>query len=138
MSSQPEIPADALQLSFVRSSGPGGQHVNKVATAVQLKVILNKTNIPLATRKRLVQLAGRRINSRSELTIHADRYRSQVRNREDALSRFDELLNRAREVPKHRITTKVSAGKKHRRKESKKRRGLRKQLRKQPGADAGY
>lgn len=138
MSCQPEIPADALQLSFVRSSGPGGQHVNKVATAVQLKVILNKTNIPLATRKRLVQLAGRRINSRSELTIHADRYRSQVRNREDALSRFDELLNRAREVPKHRITTKVSAGKKHRRKESKKRRGLRKQLRKQPGADAGY
>lgn len=138
MSSQPEIPADALQLSFVRSSGPGGQHVNKVATAVQLKVILNKTNIPLATRKRLVRLAGRRINSRSELTIRADRYRSQVRNREDALSRFDELLNRAREVPKHRIATKVSAGKKHRRKENKKRRGLRKQLRKQPGADAGY
>ncbi len=51
MNCLPEVPSNALQLSFVRSSGPGGQHVNKVATAVQLKVILNKTNIPLATRK---------------------------------------------------------------------------------------
>ncbi len=134
MSCPPEIPDDALQLSFVRSSGPGGQHVNKVATAVQLKVILNKTNIPLATRKRLVQLAGNRINSRSELTIQASRYRSQVRNREDALNRFEELLNRARQVPKHRVATKVSTSQKYRRKENKKRRGMRKQLRKRPNS----
>lgn len=129
-----EIPPEAVQLSFVRSSGPGGQHVNKVATAVQLRVNLNRTRLPLATRKRLVRLAGQRVNSRGELLIHADRFRSQVRNREDAFNRFDALLTQASHVPKHRIATKVSARQKQRRSETKKRQGSKKKLRGEPGS----
>ncbi len=129
-----EIPPDAVQLSFVRSSGPGGQHVNKVATAVQLRINLAKTQIPLATRKRLVRLAGQRINSRGELMIHADRFRSQARNREDAFSRFEALLTQARQVPKRRIPTKVSARQKQRRADTKKRQGGKKKLRGKPGS----
>jgi len=130
-----EIPPDAVQLSFVRSSGPGGQHVNKVATAVQLRVTLNRTQIPLATRKRLVRLAGNRVNSRGELMIHADRFRSQARNREDAFNRFDALLAKARQVPKRRIPTKVSARRKQQRTETKKRQGSKKKLRGKPGSN---
>ncbi|MEE8079465.1 MAG: alternative ribosome rescue aminoacyl-tRNA hydrolase ArfB [Pseudomonadales bacterium] len=130
-----EIPPDAVQLSFVRSSGPGGQHVNKVATAVQLRVNLAKTRIPLATRKRLVRLAGQRINSRGELMIHADRFRSQARNREDAFDRLEALLTKARQVPKRRIPTKVSARRKQQRSETKKRQGSKKKLRGKPGSN---
>ncbi len=129
-----EIPPDAVQMSFVRRSGPGGQHVNKVATAVQLRVNLAKTRIPLATRKRLVRLAGQRINSRGELMIHADRFRSQARNREDAFDRLEALLEKARQVPKRRIPTKVSARQKQRRTETKKRQGSKKKLRGKPGS----
>ena len=130
-----EIPPDAVQLSFVRSSGPGGQHVNKVATAVQLRVNLAKTRIPLATRKRLVRLAGQRINSRGELMIHADRFRSQARNREDAFDRLEALLTKARQVPKRRIPTKVSVRQKKQRSETKKRQGSKKKLRGKPGSN---
>lgn len=130
-----EIPPDAVQLSFVRSSGPGGQHVNKVATAVQLRVNLAKTRIPLATRKRLVRLAGQRVNSRGELMIHADRFRSQARNREDAFNRLEALLAKARQVPKRRIPTKVSARRKQQRTETKKRQGSKKKLRGKPGSN---
>ena len=130
-----EIPPDAVQLSFVRSSGPGGQHVNKVATAVQLRVNLAKTRIPLATRKRLVRLAGQRINSRGELMIHADRFRSQARNREDAFDRLEALLTKARQVPKRRIPTKVSARRKQQRSETKKRQGSKKKLRGKPDSN---
>ena len=130
-----EIPPDAVQLSFVRSSGPGGQHVNKVATAVQLRVNLAKTRIPLATRKRLVHLAGQRINSRGELMIHADRFRSQARNREDAFDRLEALLTKARKVPKRRIPTKVSVRQKKQRSETKKRQGSKKKLRGKPGSN---
>ncbi len=130
-----EIPPDAVQLSFVRSSGPGGQHVNKVATAVQLRVNLAKTRIPLATRKRLVLLAGQRINSRGELMIHADRFRSQARNREDAFDRLEALLTKARQVPKRRIPTKVSVRQKRQRSETKKRQGSKKKLRGKPGSN---
>ena len=129
-----EIPPEAVQLSFVRSSGPGGQHVNKVATAVQLRVNLNRTRIPLATRKRLVRLAGQRVNSRGELMIHADRFRSQARNREDAFNRFDALLTQARQIPKRRIPTKVSARQKQQRSATKKRQGSKKKLRGKPGS----
>ncbi len=129
-----EIPPDAVQLSFVRSSGPGGQHVNKVATAVQLRVNLAKTRIPLATRKRLVRLAGQRVNSRGELMIHADRFRSQARNREDAFNRLEALLTKARQVPKRRIPTKISARRKQQRSETKKRQGSKKKLRGKPGS----
>ena len=130
-----EIPPAAVQLSFVRSSGPGGQHVNKVATAVQLRVTLAKTRIPLATRKRLVRLAGQRVNSRGELMIHADRFRSQARNREDAFNRLEALLAKARQVPKRRIPTKVSARRKQQRSEIKKRQGSKKKLRGKPGSN---
>ena len=130
-----ERPPDAVQLSFVRSSGPGGQHVNKVATAVQLRVNLAKTRIPLATRKRLVLLAGQRINSRGELMIHADRFRSQARNREDAFDRLEALLTKARQVPKRRIPTKVSVRQKRQRSETKKRQGSKKKLRGKPGSN---
>ena len=81
----PNIPESAMSYRFVRSSGPGGQHVNKVSTAVQLRVQLARTRLEKPVLERLIRMAGHQVNGRGELVINAERFRSQVRNREDAL-----------------------------------------------------
>ena len=131
----PDIPETALSYRFVRSSGPGGQHVNKVSTAVQLRVQLARTRLAKPVLERLIRLAGHQVNARGELVINADRFRSQVRNREDALERLVSLVQRASVKPKKRIATRPSRTQKRLRKDSKKKRGTLKKLRGKPADD---
>ena len=90
-----QIDERELQIDFVRASGPGGQNVNKVATAVQLRFDLNGSSLPEEVKGRLTRLAGNRITSDGILLIEARRFRTQEQNREDALQRFTELVRRA-------------------------------------------
>ncbi len=131
----PDIPENALRYRFLRSSGPGGQHVNKVSTAVQLRVQLAKTRLDKPVLERLIRLAGHQVNARGELVINADQFRSQVRNREDALARLMALVERAIVEPKKRIATRPSRAQKRRRKDTKKKRGTLKKLRGKPPDD---
>ena len=112
-----------LEERFVLASGPGGQNVNKVATAVQLRFDLARTRtLPEAVRARLAKLAGRRLTADGILVIEAKRYRSQERNRADALDRLIQLIACAAEPPKPRRPTRPSAASKRRQLESKRRR----------------
>ena len=120
-----------VHLEFVRASGPGGQKVNKTATAVQLRFdVANSTSLPDDVRLRLIRLAGKRMTEDGTLVIDARRYRTQQANRKDAIDRLVRLIRRAAVPPKPRKKTKPSAGSKHRRLEDKRRRATTKRLRK--------
>ena len=100
------IDESEIQLEFMRASKPGGQKVNKVATAVQLRFdVGNSPSLPDDVRERVVHLAGRRITRDGVLIIRAERFRTQDRNREDAIKRLIELIRKAAEKPKPRRTT---------------------------------
>ena len=117
------IDENEIQEAFVRSSGPGGQNVNKVASAVQLRFdALHCASLPDDVRQRLMRLAGKRVNLQGILVIDARRFRSQERNRQDALQRLVELIRQAGEKPKARRKTKPSAAAKRRRLDAKHRR----------------
>ena len=104
---------------FVRSSGPGGQNVNKVATTVQLRFDIAASTLPIEIKHRLTRIAGRRVDRRGILRIEARRFRTRERNRKDARQRLAELIGRATEPPKERRPTRPTPRSRHRRLEGK-------------------
>jgi ribosome-associated protein len=112
-----------LDIAFVRASGPGGQNVNKLSTAAQLRFDTNRIMLAPDTRARLVTLAGQRMTRDGVIVIHAQRFRTQERNRDDAIARLTDLLRQAAVRPKPRRPTRPTLGSKVRRLEGKKRRG---------------
>jgi ribosome-associated protein len=126
-----------IQESFVRASGPGGQNVNKVSSAVQLRFDLSGSrSLPEDVRERLARLAGHRLTRDGVIVIIAQRYRTQERNRQDALERLIALIRRAAAPPTPRRPTKPSRAAKKRRLEAKARRATTKERRRaQPDED---
>jgi ribosome-associated protein len=119
-----------VDISFVQASGPGGQNVNKVATAVQLRFdVARSPSLPEDVRQRLIRLAGKRMTSEGVLLIDARQFRTQERNRQDALERLIELIQQAARQPRKRIKTQPSLQAKRRRLEQKQRRSRVKRLR---------
>lgn len=117
------IDEDDLHILFVRASGPGGQNVNKLATAAQLRLDTRDISLAEDTAQRLRTLAGQRMTKDGVIVIHAQRFRTQERNRADAIDRLLELLREASIRPKTRRPTRPTLGSKTRRLEGKKRRG---------------
>ena len=124
-----QIDERELQIDFVRASGPGGQNVNKVATAAQLRFDVRTSSLPEEAKERLIHLAGKRITSEGALLIEAKRFRRQEQNREDAIRRFVELVRRSLVRPKTRRKTKPTEAAKAERLKEKKRRGEIKKMR---------
>lgn len=124
---------EELQESFVRASGPGGQHVNKTESAVQLRFdVANSPNLPEDVRHRLMRLAGHRLTQDGVLILTADKHRSQQRNRVEALERLSELVREASIPPTPRRPTKPTYSSKQRRLEGKAKRSEVKQGRRGP------
>ena len=131
---QIDIDERELEERFIRSSGPGGQNVNKVSTAVELRFdVRSSPSLPGDVKSRLARLAGRRLTDEGVLVIRAEQFRTQERNRDDARQRLAELIVQALYVPKKRIATKPSRAAKARRVDSKVRRSKVKSMRKSKG-----
>ena len=128
----PEVAIDdsEIQQDFVRSSGPGGQNVNKVSTAVELRFdVINSPSLPEEVRQRLLKVAKSHITDKGILVIEAQRFRTQLANRQDAVERLIELIRLATQKPRVRKPTRPTKASKERRLDSKRRRAGTKQLR---------
>jgi len=124
------IDEDEIQLTFVRAEGPGGQNVNKVSTAAQLRFdVLHSPSLPQRVRERLITIAGNRLTKDGILVITARRFRTQTQNRQDVIDQLIDLLRRAEIRPKVHVKTTPTLGSKLRRREDKRQRGEKKRLR---------
>ena len=123
----------AIKERFIRASGPGGQNVNKVATAVELRFNIEKSTLPGPVKDRLFSLAGRHVSADGVLLIDSRTFRTQLQNREAARARLAALIRKASRIPRKRKATKPTGGAREQRLTAKKRRGTVKALRK--GAD---
>jgi ribosome-associated protein len=125
-----------IQEEFIRSSGPGGQRLNKVSTAVKLRFdAVHSPSLPEDVRARLIRLGGSRITEDGVIVIDARRFRSQEQNRQDARGRLWALIRKAAERPKPRRKTRPTAASRRHRLEDKRRRGETKQIRQSPSED---
>jgi ribosome-associated protein len=129
------LPEEALSETFIASSGPGGQNVNKVATAVQLRCDVFKLGLAPQVYGRLKELAGSRMTGGGEIVITARSYRTQEQNRQDARARLADLLAKAHVRPEKRIKTRPSRAAKAKRVDAKKERSVVKQARGKPRID---
>lgn len=130
------IDPSEIEESFIRGSGPGGQNVNKVSSAVQLRFdLLNSPSLPDPVKRRVGALAGSRITKDGVIVLTADTHRTQAQNRQAALARLVALLAEGARPPKRRVPTRPTLASKRRRLAGKVQRGAIKQLRKGPGFD---
>ena len=130
------FPPQALEFKFTGASGPGGQHVNKTATAVELRVTVTALGLPPDTLRRLRLQQRNRINKDGTLIVFVEQHRSQLKNREEALTRLEAIVAQATIRPKRRIATQPTRGSQKRRVDTKKQRGKTKLQRKKPTFDA--
>lgn len=128
-----EIPTSEFEFSFMRSSGPGGQNVNKVSTKARLRWLVEETeSLPEAVKERFTARYHRRLTNEGELILTSQRYRDQSSNVGDCLLKLREMIDAVVDVPKPRKKTKPSRGSKERRLKEKRKRGQRKEMRKPP------
>lgn len=129
------VPRNSITEHFVRSSGPGGQNVNKVSSAVELRFDLNQSGLAEDVQARLAKLAGHKLAASHIIVIHAHEYRTQLKNREAARERLADLIQRASRKPRARRPTKPTAVRREQRLESKHRRSALKRRRSARGDD---